>query len=386
MYPSNYSRWSNVIPHNRHSAFLATNTFLYCDVFPYIYQLNIKEHTVRRYIKYPIDLVHESSNLAFDPQTKNIFLLQRDREHGPTNLYKINTSCNNDDDNADKFEWIKLNKEIINKTGIGDGEYMNDPICIFTHKQHLYMVSPCMQRAEENLYRHYPLNLYKFNEPTQEFKNVADSPNYGHYEECSKTIIAPQTINNTQPSNINVYIIQAEDGTFKKLRTNNGTICDVSTSYQFKTDIIAITPLRDDIILVFNEIEKQGDTFIDIVDLRTQKRFCSKRSGVQAISYQDYWTVLLEDRIKEERFTFRYIHRFEQQQHLNHSALLNLGSIPTHIKSLISKFYSDEAILLLYRDNLEGLGFIYSTITVNSILDTTDPPQQLTIETADTYF
>ena len=53
---------------------------------------------------------------------------------------------------------------------------------------------------------------------------------------------------------------------------------------------------------------------------------------------------------------------------------------------MISKFYSDEAILLLYRDNLEGLGFIYSIITVNSILDDTAPPQQLTIETAETYF
>ena len=131
--------------------------------------------------------------------------------------------------------------------------------------------------------------------------------------------------------------------------------------------------LRGGIILIFCEVYGIGDKYIYIIDSNTRTKDNKptiRKSPIRAVCDQQYQVVLLTDQEEEEMV----IHHYVKNEDYNGGFDENF---PWYLEKVIAGYFSIENILIIYQENLNRNGVIFSTISVKQILETSTPKLQI---------
>ena len=338
---------------------LSNTQFDYEYYEPCIVVINLEKEEVTQLVPYPTAFSIKDCNLAYDAERKNLYLLQY--EYGyPDNLYKIN---------LDSGKWQLIYERLQENIKIRPTP-SSDSCGLFIRNHRIFLIAPIDSVKYQDGYRWYSFDVYTFDE-TQKNKIQYIGPKETEYyrsDQVFHTLIIPKSNDDTKTEFLilnkhlpisSIKEISLTDCIVKETLNEQSIADDIETSDVFEFDAEnGAQAIRGDKILIFNSTSDEGDSFIDIIDLKSRMKI--RESYIICPCGGEYHIVLIENVQKEKKLTHHWIRNETKNASL---------SIPWYISDIVTSYYCNDKIIMIAEKPLMLSIFLWTEIPIDDILD-----------------
>ena len=364
----NYNRWS-IIQINQNPCKFIFLGHTYKQRHNGIYMLNIDTKQFTQILPYPDQWNPNDVNLAFQPETNELYILQRDDKYTSsfTHLYKVNIITG-------KWKLLHDNNSNENHTRIYSPSYA---CCMYFKENKLFIVTPnLIESPHQPLWRATTLQLfwYLFDENKMKFikQNNTKSQQYINEIPGSCRIIMENKMNLKSLYDSALIVSKSEIKQLSFYDDNIKRIFKSNKPIKFFNGIIS---LRDNYLLSFYfSCSYTENSPVDIFIINTSSSNPSMRKKSMTMTnkmrknlfrskYDESFTpILIENRDEEKLIVEAYVNAIFNKNEIK-------AVIPITTISIITKYYCREKILLMY--NVEK-PLVWAEMTTDDILNQND--------------